>query len=686
MLKPDLAAPGQDILAAVAPPGQGGLDFNLMSGTSMAAPHVAGLAALLKQRHPDWSPMAIKSALMTTGTDLLDGPASKPEVAFAQGAGHVVPNSAVDPGLVYDSGVGDWMAFLCGSTKGVRQEVCDEQKRLRRSLDPSDLNTPSVAIARLAGTQTVTRTVTNVGQTRATYRPAVTGLPGVDVKVTPRSMTLGSGESASFKMTFTRTTAAMNSYVTGALTWADGTHRVRIPMVVRPVAEAWTAVNGVAGVQDSGEQVVLDPAGKRTYVTGVNYGLVPGQYSMSIVTVAHDSKTGAELWTSRYAGPAGTYAEPMDTKVSPDGRTLFVTGATTGQETGTDAVVIAYDAATGAQKWATTYNGPAAFTAWSNAIQVGPDSKHVYITGMTTLAEGGVDDYFTASYDAVTGAQSWVTRYDGEGGQTDDARMMALSQDGKTVIVSGQSPGTAATGYDWGTVAYDAASGTRKWVSRYDSPTHGYDMPSAIAMSGDGRSVIVTGASTEGKTSVDLTTIAYDVTTGKALWKDSYDGPGHSTDNPYAITVAGGKVYVTGNTVGSGTQFDLSTIAYDEATGERLWVQRFDGAKHYDDTSWGVAVTPDGEKVVVTGTSTDVDAGSDYVTIAYDAASGNQVWLGRYDGLVGASDRGHAIAVDATKEGVRMFVTGQSTTAGSFDTGVEVDVATVAYFAPWLQR
>src|SRR5204862_3968151 len=89
LLKPDLIAPGQDILAAVAPPGNHGLDFNLYSGTSMSSPHVAGLAALLKQAHPNWTPMMIKSSLMTTGSDVLDGgtpaPTNNPTLIFRQG-------------------------------------------------------------------------------------------------------------------------------------------------------------------------------------------------------------------------------------------------------------------------------------------------------------------------------------------------------------------------------------------------------------------------------------------------------------------------------------------------------------------------------------------------------------------------------------------------------------------------
>ena len=92
LLKPDVIAPGQDILAAVAPPGNSGRNFNLYSGTSMSSPHVAGLAALLKDLHPNWTPMMIKSALMTTAYDVLDGPNTNPLVIFRQGAGHVRPN------------------------------------------------------------------------------------------------------------------------------------------------------------------------------------------------------------------------------------------------------------------------------------------------------------------------------------------------------------------------------------------------------------------------------------------------------------------------------------------------------------------------------------------------------------------------------------------------------------------
>ena len=125
----------------MAPPGQAGRDFNLLSGTSMSSPHVAGLAALLKDLHPDWSPMAIKSALMTTAYDVLDGPNTNPLVIFRQGAGHVKPNSAADPGLVYDSGWNDWLGLpLRHAAAGPGRHVLHPLWSIGYSKDPSDFN------------------------------------------------------------------------------------------------------------------------------------------------------------------------------------------------------------------------------------------------------------------------------------------------------------------------------------------------------------------------------------------------------------------------------------------------------------------------------------------------------------------------------------------------------------------
>jgi hypothetical protein len=240
LLKPDIGAPGVDILAAVAPPGNRGRAFDLYSGTSMSAPHIAGIAALMKQAHPNWSPMAIKSALMTTATDPIEPFADSPTAdvaalrAFADGAGHVEPTSALDPGLVFDSDANDWLAFLCGATSGVNPAVCTQLKNAGYLFDRSDMNVPSIAIGDLAGVQTVKRRVTNVDDRAATYT-ASGSVTGVNVSVSPSSFSIAPGQTKTIEVSFTRAAAALNKYVGGSLTLAGGGHTVRIPLVVRPV-------------------------------------------------------------------------------------------------------------------------------------------------------------------------------------------------------------------------------------------------------------------------------------------------------------------------------------------------------------------------------------------------------------------------------------------------------------------
>jgi subtilisin family serine protease len=299
LLKPDLIAPGQDIVAAVAPPGYNGRLFDSLSGTSMSSPHVAGLAALLKELKPGWSPMAIKSALMTTGTDVLDGgvpPAAEnnPLLIFRQGAGHVQPNSAANPGLVFDSNFADWLSFICavqpgGGCTGVP------------ATDPSNMNTPSIAIGDLAGVQTVTRRVTNVGGNPATYTPSITGLTGFTTVVTPPSLTLAAGETKSFTVTFTRTSAPLNGYTGGQLRLADGTHTVRVPVVVRPVALA-------APLQTGGSYNVS--FGYTGPFTATARGLIPAALTSGSVTQDPDQTFVATDLTGTVAVqvvvPAGT--------------------------------------------------------------------------------------------------------------------------------------------------------------------------------------------------------------------------------------------------------------------------------------------------------------------------------------------------------------------------------------------
>ena len=240
ILKPDFMLPGQDIVASVAPPGNNGKDFDVYSGTSMSSPHVAGVAALLTQAHPDWSPAAMRSAMATTAHQAIVGGYSP----FGAGSGQVQPNKMVDPGLVYDAGFNDYLAFLKG------QGLCCTATASIPALDASDLNQPSLAVGDLAGVQTLTRKVTNVGSAPATYTATVVPPAGFTVAVNPTSLDVAPGATATFTVTVTRTDAPLNTYRFGSLTWSDGPHSVKSPIVVRPVAIAapgQLALTGASG-------------------------------------------------------------------------------------------------------------------------------------------------------------------------------------------------------------------------------------------------------------------------------------------------------------------------------------------------------------------------------------------------------------------------------------------------------
>ncbi len=226
LLKPDILAPGVDVIAAVSPEGFGGENFGALSGTSMSSPHMAGLGALMKQAHPSWSPAAIKSAFMTSATRMTNKGNPIPGNAFGYGAGFVQPNSAVEPGVVYDAGFGDYVDFLCGTGSLDCNGFAP---------DPSNLNYPSIAIGGLAGSQTVTRTVTSVSDSFATYVPEVDGLNGISVTFNPEVIEIAPGESVQYEVTFTNESAPINAYATGGISWVDGDKRARSAVVLKPV-------------------------------------------------------------------------------------------------------------------------------------------------------------------------------------------------------------------------------------------------------------------------------------------------------------------------------------------------------------------------------------------------------------------------------------------------------------------
>ncbi|KAK7388136.1 hypothetical protein VNO78_22942 [Psophocarpus tetragonolobus] len=251
LLKPDILAPGSLIWAAWCPngtdePNYVGEGFAMISGTSMAAPHIAGIAALIKQKHPHWSPAAIKSALMTTsttldraGNPLLAQQTSESEAMrlvkatpFDYGSGHVDPTAALDPGLIFDAGYQDYLGFLCTTPSIDVNEIRNHTHTPCNTTmgKPSNLNTPSITISHLVGTQVVTRTVTNVAE-EETYVMTARMEPAVAIEVNPPAMTIKAGASRKFSVTLT-TRSVTGTYSFGeVLMKGSRGHKVRIPVL-----------------------------------------------------------------------------------------------------------------------------------------------------------------------------------------------------------------------------------------------------------------------------------------------------------------------------------------------------------------------------------------------------------------------------------------------------------------------
>lgn len=241
ILKPDVTAPGINILAGFTPDAANatpGENFAFLSGTSMSTPHVAGAAALLLQAHPEWTPSAMKSALMTTARQDIKASAGLGDASpFDFGAGHIVPNEANDPGLVYDVSDDEFDAFACGTASpAVSMTRCDELAAAGLSFQAADLNQPSVAISALTSQRTVQRQVSNVSDEADSYSVSISEPPGMSVDVNPASLALGPGASASFDVTLTYLSGPLDLWRFGSLTWSSASRDVYSPIAVKPTS------------------------------------------------------------------------------------------------------------------------------------------------------------------------------------------------------------------------------------------------------------------------------------------------------------------------------------------------------------------------------------------------------------------------------------------------------------------
>jgi uncharacterized delta-60 repeat protein len=441
------------------------------------------------------------------------------------------------------------------------------------------------------------------------------------------------------------------------------------------VTEQWVArYNGPGNADDHAKAMTVDASGN-VYVTGYSYGT---ESAYDYATAKYDP-AGNLIWLVRYDGLGQDNDQAAAIAVDGQGN-VYVSGHSYTTGAGADYATIKYNEQ-GIEQWVARYNGPGN----DNDIvfdMVLDASGHVYVTGES---EGGNSrrDYTTIKYDPE-GNALWKATYDGPGRNHDSARAIAIDTAGN-VYVTGYSYTDNITREDYATVKYDAL-GNEVWVARYVGPAtppySGHDVAEAIVIDEAGH-VYVTGYSDTPGTLYDYTTIEYD-DQGIEQWVARYNGTGDNRDYAQAIALdASGCVYVTGYSQNLWTGQDYTTIKYD-GNGRELWIATFDGGVYHNDRAHDIKLDQSGN-VYITGYSYGYSTQYDCTTVRYDQ-DGNEIWVAIYDGPASPGtgelltppgetesdcDYAYAMAVD---DSGNVYVTGSS-----FGKSSRYDYATVKY-------
>jgi hypothetical protein len=409
-----------------------------------------------------------------------------------------------------------------------------------------------------------------------------------------------------------------------------------------PPLEQWAArYNGPGNETDNAVALAIDNA-RNIYVTGYSTGSGTN-YDYATIKCSPD---GNQLWVERYNGPGNDVDLVRDIATDSSGN-VYVTGLSVGSGTDRDFATIKYDT-NGNQLWVTRYNGPENNLDEPYALAI-DNSGNVYVTGWTYYADTS-SDTVTIKYD-TNGNQLWMERYNGPGDDYFDKGNDVGVDNSGNVYVTGLSSGYLDDFYGYVTIKYDA-NGNQLWVERYNCG--GWPWKLVIDNSGN---IYVTGHSWDNGINWDYTTVKYDPN-GNQLWVADYDGPADSNDGAIDIAIDNlGNVYVTGFSTGIDTNHDYATIKYD-TNGNQMWVARYNGPGNGSDTASAV-VTDSSGNVYVTGESVGSGTDYDYATIKYDT-SGNQLWVARYNGPGNGSDAAYAVVADSLGN---VYVAGQGVVA-----------------------
>jgi len=433
----------------------------------------------------------------------------------------------------------------------------------------------------------------------------------------------------------------------------------------------YEAAHSASGFDLAGD-VAASPDGKTVFVTGRSWDAATSR--LKAATVSYDVATGAQLWVDRYEGtePENDYLSSL--AVSPDGSTVYATGVEGMNPVGEvgDYLTIAYDASSGERLWTATYDSPQEGDQDEEAhrVTVSPDGRWVYVTGQTGAQHSNAD-VATVAYHAGTGDQAWALEFSREAGQGEDIGVDLVATSDAVYVAGAMGSRIAAIKIGAGDPDTEPDAGLVLW-STAERPGYGY----WIALSPDGSRVYISGSDQTPANATlgpdwDYAALALDADTGQELWMSTYASPDKGLDVPYghALSPSGDRIYLTGSAQGPAGVFDgdYATVAFDTATGTRLWATRFSTPGALFETGADVAVSANGTRVYVSGGSTIASGHGDAITQAYNSSTGDVVWNARNNATPDRDESGWRVTI----AGSRLVVAGS--TSYSFDQADPLD-------------
>jgi uncharacterized delta-60 repeat protein len=364
-----------------------------------------------------------------------------------------------------------------------------------------------------------------------------------------------------------------------------------------------------------------------------------------------------QQWVARYNG-SGSYGSTAYAIAIDSNDNIYVTGGSSGSDTGTDYATLKYSPHNNEAVWVARYNGPDYDLPVDVACAIAIDSNdNIYVTGRSR-GPGTLDDYATIKYSPDSNQPVWVARYDGPYNREDEPQAIAVDSS-DNIYVTGRSRGPGTLD-DYATIKYSPDSNQPVWVARYNGPANDYDDARAIVVDSSDN-IYVTGTSSGSGTELDYATIKYSSESNEPIWVARYNSSGNDIAKAIVID-SNDNIYVTGQSDGN-VLYDYATVKYSPDSNQPVWVARYNGPENMRDSAIAIAVDSN-DNIYVTGQSTGVGTGYDYATIKYPTHSNQPVWVARYNGLSVWDDEVYAIAIDSNNN---IYVTGWGVGPGSYD-------------------